>query len=174
MFFAIQLTSALPSALVVTYALGCLFKPRDKAALWTIQILMVVVMSALKQFSDPFAFALFGVMLVVLSYLVCFEGSPFAVAVVGILAQLLQFLLEIPCGIAWIATTGLPVMDVNAMHAHILGYVSITILHTILMVIVFYGFYRLCTQIVGDRDWKYERGKNPFGGGYSFSFLAFN
>lgn len=124
------------TALVYALALAYVFKPRNVAAYWATQAFCIVVLVLTKPVWSALDSITIGMVFQMLP-LVFLSGTVRSRLFAFLLVELGLVALEMPCSLAWVAATGLPVMDFEVMRAHFVAYLLVVLLHTALAIALF-------------------------------------
>lgn len=135
------------TALVYALVLAYVFKPKNAAAYWTAQGICVAVLVLTKPVWRMIDSVTTGIILQAFP-MVFLSGTVRARLFGFLLLQIGQIALEMPCSLVWVASTGLPVMDFEAMRSHFPEYLLVILLHTALVIALFVPVGVFCKRWV--------------------------
>lgn len=139
------------TALVYALVLAYVFKPKNAASYWAAQVVCVVILVLTKPVWRMIDSVTTGIILQALP-MMFLSGTVRARMFGFLLLQLGQIALEMPCSLVWVAVTGLPVMDFEAMRSHFPEYLLVVLFHTALVIALFVPVAVFCKRWVSGAD----------------------
>lgn len=138
----IDILGVVPVQLLFAYALTKMLDIRNHVAFWALEIAVVLSISCFRSYMGTEFRLAISVPLAVIP-IVLSEGSLARRILTVALAHLVLFFAELPSGVLWIAATGTPVADYDAVRAHFDAFVMVHAVHYALLIPLFVMLYLL-------------------------------